>query len=460
MPPDLVIVLIALVLLGGIVGGIVAYSAWRRSQNIDAARSELRSGDPDQAMKILRRLVAANPDSVEAHYLLGETYSRTRKYDWSVHHLRKVKELNDYSEFATKEQTMRMLSQAYFELGYLTDSQKELLALVEDGHEDAEVLNRLGMVYLRKQAWGKASQVAAKVLNEDEDDPSAMFILGVAQSEAGDRSRGRQHLERALRFRPEMHEARYYIGVALAKENRFQEALTELENAMRSPHVKHRAIYEIGRTQKRQGDIAAAILSFERGLKLINKDSDPVAMQIRYQKGLCHEERIELREAVTEWEIVATQDPDFEDVQSKLSYYNDLRGDDNLRDLHTADAARLDELLNRIFAHLNMDARAINSHNSSVTDVEGSVLTDGAFMGGKRERTFMRVIRASQVLTERDIKSLMAAGKEMGADRYMLVSTADVAPSALEFIKDKNVDIYSRDKLSALLGKAEEGSGS
>jgi tetratricopeptide (TPR) repeat protein len=149
-------------------------------------------GRADEAIRELRRLVAAFPDSSEAHYNLANAYSG---------HLRYKEALPEY------EQTLRL-----------------------DPGNNA-VLLLLAKALLEVSENSAAIPILLDYMHRAPEDSEGHLVLGQAYRREGDLARAEEQLRRAVKLNPNSYNARYFLGVVLAGTGKVEEAITQLQAA-------------------------------------------------------------------------------------------------------------------------------------------------------------------------------------------------------------------------------------
>jgi len=213
----------------------------------------------------------------------------------------------------------------------------------------------------------------------------------------------------------------------------------------------------LGMIRLRSEDTAAAVAILERGISGSTDVESDAVTSMMYQLGVSFEMRNELAAAVEQWEKVSARNSNHADVENKLAYYADLRGDDLLRDLHIASAERLEELVDGFMHEFGIESETINSHNTSITDVVGH-MTQGSFVGSKRLHVIMRLFRTSDMISDRHVRSLMARMSELKLQKGILLATSDITATALDIARAAEIEIYDKSGVSDLLHKFESES--
>ena len=170
-------------------------------------------GHADEAVAELCKLVAAFPDSGEAHYNLGNAYGR---------HFRYKEARVEY------EQTLRL--DPDFNAARLSLAK----ALLEMGEDTAAI--PIVQDYIRRAPG----------------DYEGYLMLGQAYRRQGDLAKAAEHLGRAVELKPDSYDARYNLGIVFARTGDINAATRQLEAAEKLNPRAPGAHYELSRVYAKQ----------------------------------------------------------------------------------------------------------------------------------------------------------------------------------------------------------------
>ena len=176
-------------------------------------------GSTEGAVEELRKLVAAFPDSAEAHENLGNAYGR---------HLRYKEARGEY------EHTLRI-----------------------DPNNNSARLS-LAKTLLKVGEAPAAIPTVQDYISRVPGDYEGYLVLGEAYRWQGDFGKAEEQLRRAVRLKPENYDARYTLGVVLARTGRIDEATNELVAAKKLNPDAPGAHYELSHIYARMKDLRRA----------------------------------------------------------------------------------------------------------------------------------------------------------------------------------------------------------
>jgi tetratricopeptide (TPR) repeat protein len=163
-------------------------------------------GHADEAVAELRRLIAAFPDSSEAHYNLANAYAR---------HFRYKEARIEY------EQALRL------DPGNNAARLSLAKALLEIGENSAAI------------------PIVLDYLHRVPEDYEGYLVLGQGYRRVGELSKAEEPLRRAIELKPDSYESRYFLGVVLAGTGKAEEAIQQLMAAEKASPGAPGAHYEL-----------------------------------------------------------------------------------------------------------------------------------------------------------------------------------------------------------------------
>jgi tetratricopeptide (TPR) repeat protein len=254
------------------------------------ARDLLAAGSRDEALRLLRETVAAEPNNAEAHLLLGTVLAIGGILSESIQHLREAVRLQPDSAVAHNTLGMALSrfgeipgARAEFERAVQLDprmAQAHLnLALTQGqaGEPDAaaesleRAINLLGETpaaayprYLRAQIRIEQQQTEQAIEELERavalrpDFAEAWLALGSAKGSLLDNDGAVEALEKAVALRPDDPDALYQLGSAYLRLGRSAEAIEHLREAVRHRPDDRSALYNLMRALRADGQVEQA----------------------------------------------------------------------------------------------------------------------------------------------------------------------------------------------------------
>jgi tetratricopeptide (TPR) repeat protein len=198
-----------------------------------------RSGNIKMAEHVCREILRSQPDSAEAHNILGMIFVETGRLDQAIscfHDALNLKSDLDY---------------AYYGLG-LASQKKGLHNEAVVHYQKAIGLNpglfdaylQLGVIAYNRRSLDEAVSFLLRVLELNPDCEDAYLFLGIISKERAQFDDSIAYLQRALQLNPEHAWAYTNLGVVLQSAGRFEESQVCLKKALQhnpnlgNPHNK------------------------------------------------------------------------------------------------------------------------------------------------------------------------------------------------------------------------------
>ena len=150
--------------------------------------------DIENAIRVYRQTVEANPDFSDAYFSLGYAYDKQGDIDNALTAYRQAVTLNPLN---------------------------------------ADYLYTLGYVYERRKVYRDAVDAYATALALTPDDADIAFALGYAHEQMGEYSEAIKAYQHAIKVNPEDHDAHHGLAAAYETSGRLKEALDQYQQVMK-----------------------------------------------------------------------------------------------------------------------------------------------------------------------------------------------------------------------------------
>lgn len=201
-----------------------------------------RLGKLGEATMALQRVVALDPENIQARYLLAIIYSSNRDYDKAADEYEGI--LNSFKEAKPENvEIYGYLGQLYYAQRQYDKAIKQFEIVRSLEPKNADVLYLLGSLYLETSDQKKAMDYFLRALDIDPNHDGCLNSLGYLYAEEGQKlDEAEKLIHRALKVDP--HNGAYLdsLGWVYYKKGQYKEALEALEQA--DGFMKDPIIYE------------------------------------------------------------------------------------------------------------------------------------------------------------------------------------------------------------------------
>ncbi|MFL6201719.1 MAG: tetratricopeptide repeat protein [Thermoanaerobaculia bacterium] len=248
---------------------------------IHLAEVLLAGNHPDDAERILKQVLGADPRNAAARAGLGEIALSRRQFREAAEHLE--------AALAAAPEADRLhhpLALAYRGLGDLDKARDHLAKAGRVGVRPAdplidelEQLKQGEMAHLLRGRvafrFGRYADAAAEFRKSVEARPGsvpARINLGAALVQTGDRRGAVEQFQEALKLAPDNGTAHYNLALLLAQDGYDADAVKHLEEAVRIEPRDGAAHLELAQALERTGKPAAALIHYEKAAGLLPQD--------------------------------------------------------------------------------------------------------------------------------------------------------------------------------------------
>jgi arylsulfatase A-like enzyme/Flp pilus assembly protein TadD len=193
-------------------------------QLLQQAADAARSGRPDDAAALYRKVISERPDTEDAYRKLALLYWRQRRPGDAVNTLEAALRAG-----VTQTEVRIKLAQYLAESG---QPDKAIALMERDAGDDPDALVALGNAYIMSGRTGDALKTFRHLLAVDPASALAHQNIGTAQLQARDFAAAEVSLRKAVEIDPKLSGAWTALGVALASSNRRADAIDAWKRAV------------------------------------------------------------------------------------------------------------------------------------------------------------------------------------------------------------------------------------
>jgi tetratricopeptide (TPR) repeat protein/peroxiredoxin len=217
----------------------------------------LERGYFDQALSFCRLALEEDPESPEAHYLLGMVYlKKEMPTEAGDNFKRTLKFPPAYPD--TWPNAWNNLGMLAAQAGQDDEAIKDLQEAIRQNPNNVIALDNLGSVYRRQGRWSDAQTALKSALKADPGDADANYGLGMVFAQRNDSEQAYEYLTKALQIRPDYPDALNNLGVLEVRGQRFDEAVATLSQCIRVAPQYDQCYINLAKVYVVQGDSARA----------------------------------------------------------------------------------------------------------------------------------------------------------------------------------------------------------
>ncbi len=197
-------------MIGVVIGAFLGTTAFAQTaEDLARARDLYRGKNFQEAEKVLRQVLAAEPDNAEAGYWLGLSLLELRKFDEAEQVLRKAEENRpEGPEAMPRIDMIRVgLARSFMERDRLGDAQAALDEAVRVNADNPDAHFYRGMLEARRKDYAASARAMDKVIELDPKNAYAYYYAGLAYNQIKRPDLVVQRLQMFLKLAPDAPEA-------------------------------------------------------------------------------------------------------------------------------------------------------------------------------------------------------------------------------------------------------------
>ena len=260
----------------GYIGSFVATSASPRTERADPkdkielfnlmnAAQEISKEKEDsfeEATTLLRKVTSADPDVIDAWFMLGNQYFKARRFDEAIGYFKKSLELKPDYDLA-----LINMANSYRALGKDDAALAGYEQYLRVDPKNAYVRYEMGEIYLDRGDAASARREFAAALEIDPRVAPARNALGVLAFQAGDLAGGEQEIREAIALKPDVRLAHFNLALIAEAREDWGTAEAEYRKELEIHPASYKAAFNLGRLYERLGDQTQQIAALKQSVE-------------------------------------------------------------------------------------------------------------------------------------------------------------------------------------------------
>jgi tetratricopeptide (TPR) repeat protein len=314
---------------------------------LNGVRADLFSASPhfQDDVRELKAVLAANPQSVEGHVLLGMAYRGLATQDMlaeAVAELRQAIELDP-----TFGPARFFLAHVYLDLGRPNRAKEELEAALEKTPGNPQFMASLGEAERQLKNPKKAIEILRQAIQTDASLVEARYYLGLALFDAGQATEAVKELEQVVQSGASRPEAYLALGTAYIEAGRLDDAVAALTQGTKLDPARANLRIQLARAYRLKGQLDKAEVEIARARPKPNAtltgsytEHQQLEFDLYSEQGLIKAKRGQYAAAAEALKKVLAMDPNHGPTNGRLAEVYLQQGLFKLASEHAARAAK------------------------------------------------------------------------------------------------------------------------
>lgn len=216
---------------------------------LSRAREMGMGGKPDEAIEVIRGIIASDPDITDAYFTIGNIYFQQQKYREAIDYFRQVLGRKPDDTFAAINITL-----AYEGMGEFDEAEKFLLDYMAKGVVDPQFYFMLGNMSFIQKRYDKAVPYFEKCIALNAESAGSHNLLAAIYIVKDDLDRAEQNLRQALELNPQLSNLHYNQAQLDEKRGQTREAEAEYMKELELSPKHFKAMYNLARLYRAAGN--------------------------------------------------------------------------------------------------------------------------------------------------------------------------------------------------------------
>jgi tetratricopeptide (TPR) repeat protein len=423
-------------------------------QKVGALAGLLKKGRTGTVIKAAKKIIDKDPKSAEAHYYLGMAYHKEDRDQLALIEFKAAGLIGISGKDIPELEFRQTLAQLFVKFNQGEEALKEYLLLIKLMPSHSDYYYWAGKLFTERNRTDMSEKYLYKAAELAPRDGKIHYELGVMLYKEKKTAEAKAALNVAIKFQSEnTGQIHFYLGKIKKDAKDFVGAAADFEKAARDSQFRIKALVERGGCFMSLNAIDKAIPDLERAISSITNESDNDALYARYFLGMCYEKNRDLDKALVQWNKIYAQKKNFRDVGEKLSQYQELNNDDNIKDYLICTPAEFLELCKAVTVQaMELQAQSIKSNKEGceIIAIEGE---SAKWLNTRKMPRLIRFSRSPNPVDEQDVRSILDDAKAANITRAVIVTGAEFTRAAVAYASSRPVELFNKEKLQDMLDR-------
>lgn len=228
-----------------------------------SARESNGKDSAESAIDRLRRVVAMDPNILDAWIMLGNEYFRKYEFRLALEQYKRALSIRPDYDLATIN-----LAGAYRALGDYDAAIVGYERYLQKDPKNAWVRYQMGELFVDLDQLDKAESAFQQALADDTRVAAARNALGVVAFKRGDLSKAEQEIRAAIAQKPDVKLAHYNLALVAERRGDVQTAIREYRTEIETQPNAYKAAFNLAKLYEQIGNASAQEAAYRKALEL------------------------------------------------------------------------------------------------------------------------------------------------------------------------------------------------
>ncbi len=417
----------------------IAFKSFQFPVMIRKGEEHLDEGEPGKAMAIVKKILDRKRDYVPARYLKAKILKEQGQYLLAISEFNSILAITDFKKYIKEIDIHYRLAELYNLIQNWPKEIEEYRIILTFNPEDIKANHRVGHSYYKQKNYKKAREHLNIAISLDSHLEDIFLPLGVSCYKISDFSRAEEYLLKSLSVPGDSSEAQFFLGLIYKMKKDYDMAVTMLESSKENSIYYLQSIYGLGEIYFENSDFKKGIEVLEPGIKIIDEKSG-ILNEYRYLLAECYEHENRIAEAVSLWELIAAENPNFRSTTHKLRSYKEIIRDSSLMTLFTSSLEELQPVIVELISGLNYNI--VNKKEVSPNEFEYKAFNIKRI---NEPPVLIYFNRTTKEITEGQISEFQKRVNSEKCKTGMYITTSKFSLKAKSSAVSKMIELYDSD---------------
>ena len=438
------IILLGIIVIIGFFGFYVA-KTYLSPKKLDELADMIKQGQFNQAIKRLQTMIQENDRDPYLHFLLGEAYRLQGNDAQALASYKNILRVSRFNSKVTEESVRSKLAPLYLRMGLIDEAKKEFLILTKLEPSNANNFYQVGLLFEKAGMFDKAINYFRQAIKVNPASPDALLHDGIITYQLGNYMDAKNSLAQAVKLDPSLSEGHYYLGLCLKSQKDYEWSIKEFDMACNDAKLKGKASLGKGLIYLEKNQPERAVEEFESGLTSTQKGSS-IELNLRYYIGVAAENMRDLHTAISNWEIINDIDPQYKDVAEKLSFYEDFRTEDAIKDFMIAPPTEFEKICKSLISNIQLSV--IEFSVESDTEVRAlATESESKWGSSKLSNRLVYILRTTDPIPEKLLREMNETMRKKNATKGVCMATSAFTSQAEKFCQSRPIELIDKTKI-------------
>ncbi|MGL1891524.1 MAG: tetratricopeptide repeat protein [Spirochaetaceae bacterium] len=425
------------------------------NQNIGTVQALVKQGKASVAIDILKKILAKDPQNVDAHFLLAKAFMLENKPELAFMEIKSINKIGEFSAACPEREFRQLSSKLFLQFNQPDEALKDYLLLIKLEPYEGENYYNVGLLFEDRQKANKAINYYKKTIELNQRHSGAFMHLGMIMFNTKRFKDAKTFLDSSLKYDDSNFTTYFYLGKIAKEAKDYEGAIIAFEKSLREKSIKLKALIERGICYIALKKYGTAIAELEKALTLVSKDpeikvTEQQLLYTHYFLAMAFEIERDLDKAIEHWQYINNKKKNFKDVAEKLSQYKELQENDKMKDYLTSTNEEFSEICKAICNEINYTTQDLKDIKDGM-QIIGLESGKKDWKAAKKLPYLIRILRESSPVSETSVRSILDEMKNLGIMKSILISSSEITSDAKKHAESRPLELIGKGKLVKIL---------